>query len=389
MTPQNTTLEQMMARARQVQEPASDPDVVPAPAAAALDDVDAVLVAVPEQSRPAAVPTPPAPAQTEVRGESSAAAVQVGDSDVVAEIGALELHAAIKAATGEASMSVFKVAALQSGYTAEMGALGFEDITRLQTASVDAYAARMKLLRTLWGKIKQFSCPPIRFQDWLKQTAQGDYDSLMYGLYAATYPGENEFDVRCRHCGHENKVTAEVGALARVASDDVYGEIRRLLDPKTDFRGAIQNSMVGATVQRKLPRSGIVAEIRNPSIQDYLDNVQWFVGNQDKTTGQLPDTLAGAETIQTLAMYVKRMLVPLPGTSQFGAVSQASERAGLIRRLDREDGRALIDAVDAQSKRLDVSYQLPDFNCGGCGKRNENLFLDFETLLFIKLREKN
>ena len=375
MTSQNTTLEQLMARAKQT--PAStavDTDPV-------LDDVDAVLGTAAD---PVAAPVPPPSPEP----EPITLAVQIGDNDIVTDIGALQLHAAMKAATGDASLSVFKVAALQSGYTAEMGALGFEDITRLQTASVDAYAARMKLLRTLWGKITRFSCPPIRFQDWLKQTAQGDYDSLMYGLYAATYPGENEFDVRCRHCGHENKVTAEVGALARVASDDVYGEIRRLLDPKTDFSGAIQNSMVGATVQRKLPRSGIVAEIRNPSIQDYLDNVQWFVGNQDKATGQLPDALAGAETIQTLTMYVKRLLVPLPGTSQFGAVSQSAERASLIRRLGREDGRALIDAVDDQSKRLDVSYQLPDFNCGGCGKRNENLFLDFETLLFIKLREK-
>ena len=366
MTTPNPQLAKVMARAA-LTAGASAAPAVP------VDEVLAVAAAPAPEAAPVAIP---------------AAAVAVAANDVVTDLGALQLFEAIKAATGDAAMSVFKVAALQSGYTAEMGALSFEDITRLQTASVDAYAARMKLLRTVYGRIKQFSCEHIKFQDWLKQTAQGDYDTLMYGLYAATYPGDNEFDVRCRHCGHENKLTANVGALARVAGDDVYGEIRKLLDPATDFRGAIQGSLVGHIVQRKLPKSGVIAEVRNPSMQDYLDNVQWFVQNQDRQTGNLPDQLAGSETVQTLTMYVPRLLVPIPGGSQYAAVSDKDQRASLIRRLSQADGRALVDAVDEQSKKLDVSYQLPDFNCRGCGKKNDELFLDFETLLFIKLREK-
>jgi DNA-directed RNA polymerase subunit RPC12/RpoP len=339
----------------------------------------------------AAEPTAPVAETPKVEAAPAPKAVEVvlTDSMILDGAGSLAVHEALRVALGgTAKSAVFKIAALQSGYTAEIGALAFEDISRIQASAVDAHAARVKLLKTLHSRIQEFSCGPIKFQDWLKQTAQGDYDTLMYGLYAATYPGENEFDVRCRHCGHDNKISVEVGQLARVESNDVYGEIRKLLDPKTDFKGAIQNSLVGRTVQRKLPQSGIIVEIRNPSMQDYLDGVQWFVNAQDKTTGSLPPDIAGAEVIRTLTMYVPRILVPAPAGSNYLPVTDQGARANLIGRLPRADGQALTDAVDAESKRLEVSYTLPDYNCASCGKKNEELFLDFEALLFIKLREK-
>lgn len=319
--------------------------------------------------------------------EAVASEVVITDASVLSGSSTLEVHAAISAALG-GKPPVFKVAALQSGYTAEIGALSFEDVNRIQASSLDAHAARMKLLRTLYSRILEFSCGPIKFQDWLKQTAQGDYDTLMYGLYASTYPGENDFDVRCQHCGRDNKVKVSVNDLVRIENDDVYGEILKLLDPKTDFRGAVKNSMVGRVVQRRLPKSGIVVEIRNPSIQDYLDGVQWFVTIQDKNTGMLPAEVAGAEVIRTLTMYVPRILIPRPGGNDYLAVTDQSSRASLIGQLAQADGKALTDAIDSENKKLDISYKLPDYNCAACNKKNESLFLDFEALLFTKLREK-
>ena len=87
-------------------------------------------------------------------------------------------------------------------------------------------------------------------------------------------------------------------------------------------------------------------------------------------------------------MYVPRLLVPVKGGSQYLPVTDQMARANLIGRLSRADGQALTDAVDAETKKLEVSYSLPAYNCAACGKKNEDLFLDFEALLFIKLREK-
>ena len=175
MTTPNPQLAKVMARAAQ------------AAGTVAADPVDEVLAA---PANPVYQETQqnPAPAPLQPTVTTSVAAVTIAANDVVTDLGALQLFEAIKAATGDSAMSVFKIAALQSGYTAEMGALSFEDITRLQTASVDAYAARMKLLRTVYGRIKQFSCEHIKFQDWLKQTAQGDYDTAQGYLLSRPVP---------------------------------------------------------------------------------------------------------------------------------------------------------------------------------------------------------
>ncbi len=390
MSETTSNLNSVMDKARGAAVPPPPRPAAPKPAVKPVETSTPVEAeAAPVVAEQAPVVETPAAAPVEVTADApKAAEVSISDSVILSGAGSLALHEALQAALGIDKNPSFKVAALQSGYTAEIGPLAFEDISRLQASAVDAHASRMKLLRTLHSRIQQFSCGNIKFQDWLKQTAQGDYDTLMYGLYAATYPGENDFDVRCRHCNHDNKLTVDVGQLARVESDDVYAEIRKLLDPKTDFKGAIQNSLVGRTVQRKLPQTGIIAEIRNPSIQDYLDGVQWFVNMQDKNTGMLPNEIAGAEVIRTLTMYVQRLLVPVKGGAQYLPVDGQLERSQLIGRLPRADGQALTDAVDDETKKLEVSYSLPAYNCSGCGKRNEDLFLDFEALLFIKLREK-
>jgi hypothetical protein len=333
------------------------------------------------------LPKPTTETITSLEDFEKATEANVSDGSILTGLGSLAIFEAMNAVLNSGQPAVYKVAALQSGYTAEISALAFEDISRIQSSAIDAHAARIKLLKTLYTRIKEFSFGTIGFQDWLKITAQGDYDTLMYGLYAATYPGDNEFDVQCRFCGHENKVRVNVNQLARVEKNEVYNEISSLLDPKTNFKGKVQKSLVGRIVQKKLPKTNIIAEITNPSIQDYLDGVQWFVSVQDKG-GNVPTEMAGSEIIRTLNMYVKRLLVPIPNSNQYIPITEQSDRATLIGRLPRVDGKALTDAVDGEVKNLEVSYTLPDYNCASCGKNNSELFLDFEALLFIKLRAK-
>ena len=405
-------LNAVLARARA----AAEVPPAPPPAAAPQDPIGDVLAAEVPQAAPMPPGAPPAeelagpadgtvaatgaPAAVEglpqdapatppaARAAAKALPVTVDLSQILSAAGTLAVHEAVTAVLRASGGPTFKVAALQSGYAVEMGAINFEEVARIQASALDAHAARMKLLRVVHGRMSELSCGPITFANWLKVTAQGDYDTLMYGLYAATYPGDNEFDVGCRHCRHENKIRCDVGALARIEGGGVTEEIKRLLDPKTGHRGAITDSLVGRRVQRQLPVSGMVAEITNPSLQDYLDGVQWFVAAQDKATGELPPAQAGAETIRTLVMYVPRVLVPTRGGRTYMEVKGAQAVASLIGRLSRVDGSALVDAVDDAVKELNVSYQLPAFNCGGCGKRNDDMALDFEALLFFKLRER-
>jgi hypothetical protein len=364
--------------------PGSAPEAATSAPEAATSAPEAAPPA-PEAAPPAAAEPAPAPPMREPPPRPKATAASVDDSSVLTGAGTLALHAAMKAALGRGQSPVFKVVALASGYTAELAPLAFQEIARLQASAVDPHAARMKMLQVLHGRCTKFSCGQLRFNDWMKVTAQGDFDTLMYGMYAATYPGDNDFDVGCRYCGHSNKLVADVNTLARVASPDVYGEITKMLDPRTDFQGAIANSLVGREVQVELPDSKIVAAIHNPSMQEHMEGVQYYQGIIDRTTGLPPPARAGADTIRTMVLYTGRLLVPAPGGKYF-AVTTPDDKDSLIGRLSRADGTALADAIDEEVKKLSVSYQIPDFNCGGCGKRNTELALNFENLLFTKLQ---
>jgi hypothetical protein len=118
-----------------------------------------------------------------------------------------------------------------------------------------------------------------------------------------------------------------------------------------------------------------------------MEGVQYFTGILDKATGQPPAALAGSDTTRTLVMYTGRLFVPTPAAAnKYVAVATAEQKADLIGRLPPADGLALSEAIDEETRKLGVQYKLPDFNCAACSKRNEELFLNFENLLFIKLQ---
>jgi hypothetical protein len=316
--------------------------------------------------------------------------VHIDESRVVSNAGTLKVMEAVKQAIAASNSSggSFKVVALQSGYAAELSPLSFQDIARLQSSALDPFTQRNRLLETLHGHITKFSCQPMDFQSWKRRTAQGDYDTLMYGLYAATYPGDNEFEVGCKHCGHLNKLVVDVNHLVRaIKREEVFDKIKQVLEPAFgDYAGPIVDSLVGRAVQVELPQSGIVAEVRNPSLEDQMIGAQYFNSIIDHKTGAPPDRLAGIEKIRTLVMYTGRMLIPAGGGAYVG-MSDADQKTALIGKLTQRDGEALSRAVEAEAERLLVEYEIPPFPCGACSKRNDKLALDFTQLLFIKLQE--
>ena len=388
--------ERVVAAVNRQTPPPPTPKAKQSQAVHVMDDVDQVLSVDVDTEVSQEVQKPESdPVPASVDTSTQKAQVVIPDNAILENAGALAIHEAIKAAKQRANavsgrVPVFKVAALASGYTGEMTALNYEDIARLQSSSLDPYSARMKTLRTVYNRISNFSCGHMTFDNWRKQTADSDYNSLMYGLYAATYPGKNEFDVPCQHCSHVNKVIVDVNDMPRAEDPVIFGEqLSVLLDPNTDYKGALVNSLVGRRVQHRLPESGFIIEVTVPSIQDHLDGVQWFTQAVDRTTGMLPDDLVGSESIRAATMYINRILIPNPGNeSQFFPITDQGQRASIISDLSAKDSAAMDKAIIDSDKSINVAYSIPDFNCGRCGKRNSKLELDFEALLFTKLREK-
>jgi hypothetical protein len=242
-----------------------------------------------------------------------------------------------------------------------------------------------KIFLTIWSKISALSMGKTPFEEWMRVTSHGDLASFYYALYAATWPGSNTFDVNCQHCSHANSVTLDIKDVQRVEDEEAYAATRKtLFDPAAKGLALFKNSIVNSPRKFRLPVSGIVAVVKMPSIIEYLNATQQY---NDFVKGAKESAREGMETLYTIAMYTMQLLIPARGEAgRFYPLEDPARKMQTIGRLPQSDGRALADAIDEHYRKVMIRHQLPEFNCASCIKRNVRTDIDFEQLLFTKLR---
>lgn len=322
--------------------------------------------------------------------EKKTAKVFEGDFDVVTPDSILDIRNALRVAKGASGVTTFKVIALQSGFSTEIAPLSFADTTYLTASVMDNYTLRKRVFKTLFDKMSNTSVQGMDFASFLANTASGDLDTLMYGLYGSTYPGNNEFELNCRKCGGSNKLAVNVNELPQALDpDSAHHEIMKHIDPARKYLLATDIAAINKTYKRQLPESKIVVEIRMPTLQDQLDGAQWYSQAVDRETGMLPEANAGMEMLRVFNLHTKAIFLPVPGTdNKYYPVTDEHERLNAIRNLSNVDGRALSAAIDEITEKLAVNYRLPDYRCSHCQAVNGDLYIDFEAMLFTKLRAK-
>jgi len=375
--PAPEALDDMAASAAAAFETAPVARHAPATEAPAPAQVSAPMA---EPSRDEAPAEPAAPPEPELKAEILPADFQL---DSRAAVSALEALSAIQNMTKDAPS--FKVALLQSGFTVEVTPLHYRDMTRLLASSSDNYASQVRLLRTAHRQIVSWSCPPMDFDAFVDNCAHGDKETLLYGLYGATYPGDSEFDVPCKHCGHINKVRFGVSSIVRAEDPAVYGEIARLLDPSTDFKGAVQKSTVNDTRRVRLP-GGMIVTVQNPPLRVFLANLQRFAALNDPKTGQVRTEAEGLDSIISISMYIKEVHLPDPKGRGYISITDGAQKLDAISKLLGDDPAQLQLAIGKIVKELEVTYRMPAFNCAACTKVNDKMELSIEEVLFTKLQ---
>ena len=83
----------------------------------------------------------------------------------------------------------YSVMALKSGYRAAMGALTNNDKAAMRNLSGSEIEQNEKLLRIVHRKIMENSTGErLSFEEWTSITAEADFETLLFGIYAATFP---------------------------------------------------------------------------------------------------------------------------------------------------------------------------------------------------------
>ena len=275
------------------------------------------------------------------------------------------------------------VACLGAGYLARMGPLNMVEKKGLRTVDPDKpHLIQSKLYRSIYDHIVECSPPKPNFQKWLEITTLADVDTLLFGLYAATYRGRNRYPVRCPHCGHQNMVEASPAELVKVENDEVRDRVTRIARSAGTYEDLKEISLLGKQARVSLPEAKLVVTLSMPSLARHLD-----------VTRQVPRE--DMEEVYQHMVWIREIHVLDPveskaaGRPVFQSYNALKDMVTLLAVNMRDDDEEikLYNEIESLADDTRVKYRVGGFNCAGigCGRGIEPTEVDLARSLFTRL----
>ena len=277
------------------------------------------------------------------------------------------------------SKSAFQVVAAQSGYMAQIAPLVHKDIISLMTSNLSRYERQKAIYKVMYDKLVNISCGKLSFEEWLKCTSSGDIESLYYGLYCSTFPGLGTFTFECPDCEEQTTMKIDNANLVKTANNDkmkkLINKVSKNVLSKEEMR---KYSLIGKYEGYKLTDSGIVMEVRTPSLWDVLDMLQ-----------KVPEKLIDRDaTSAEYMLYINRFLIPIKDTNNYSEERDRQEILRIIDNLSLDDSQELQNAIQAKYEENRISYSIKNIKCPKCHAEFKDTEISIEDILFTLIYEK-
>lgn len=282
---------------------------------------------------------------------------------------------------------VFPIIALKSGYKADIAALNNNDKIELRNLTGSGIDQTIKLFKMIHGKIRSTSIGKISFTKFLEVTAEDDYETLVYGIFSASFPNATEYNMGCPHCRTEIKLPLFPSQLIEVIDKEKAGQyVAQVLEGYDKGEEFLKDSLVNKKTREILPKSKSVIEIITPSLQNMLDNMRMVERHKEKYSADLIN----------LTKYISSLFVlnidayQATGRAAFLPVTEWSEILEFIANADSADLQKVRNSVSSSIRNYSIQYRIPNFICPSkaCAKPIENIDIDLTKLLFIGIVEE-
>lgn len=275
--------------------------------------------------------------------------------------------------------SAFQIVAAQSGYVANIAPLVHKDVVNLLYSNLGRYEYKKQLYRVIFEKITSFSVGQMTYDEWLKSTSVEDLETFFYGLYCSTFPDEGTLSITCPTCGNEETVKISNVNLAKTTDRKAMKKLIEEVSSQSNTKDIMHKfSLIGKTEAFALTDSGIVIELRTPTLWDSLELLRLVPENViDKNVNSLTNML-----------YINRMLIPKKGANQYVEETDRQELLRIVDNLTLDDAREVQDAV---SKRVDdhrISYSVKNYKCQHCKTNIKDIPISIEEILFTLIYDK-
>ena len=274
--------------------------------------------------------------------------------------------------------SLFMVIAAQSGYSAKLVPLVHKDSVNILYSHLSRYEYKKAVYKVIHEKIYDTGVGKMSFDEWLKSTSVEDVETFYYGLYCATFPNEGSFEITCPHCGDISDITVNHKNLFTTTDLDKMKKTMATVSAITNKDAMREYSLIGKYEAFALTESGIIAELRTPTLYDSLELLK-----------SVPENIIDKDPIGlTNMLYINKMYAKEKNSDAYVEISNRETILKIIDSLSIDDAAELEDAVSNRVDDNRISYSIKNVKCPMCGKEISNIPISVEDMLFTLIFEK-
>lgn len=277
--------------------------------------------------------------------------------------------------------TAFQIVAAQSGYMAKVMPLVNKDVVNLLYSNLSSYEYRKTIFKVIYDKVLGFSVGNMTFEEWLKSTSVGDIETFYYGIYCATFPNEGSFTFACPNCGQEQTFKINHKQLLKTTDKQKMKELVNEVSRNSMSKEAMYKySLVNKTEGFELEDSGIMMELRTPSLWDLLEIFRTVPEN----------VIDRDEDSVNCMLYIKRFLIPVKTENgvHFSEQKDGQEVLRIIDNLSIDDSTRLKNSLREREDANRISYSIKNLKCDKCKKEVEDTPISIEDILFTLIFEK-
>lgn len=285
-----------------------------------------------------------------------------------------------------------------SAYRCTMKPIAWLDFIKLVAPTAGTRADNeLRKWSVLYSHLKNPSIGNFKsFDDFLKHTKYQDRELLMWGLLVATADEEENLGITCGNekCKARNVVKYKPREIIHLDPEYLPKKYNEVHEAAAGEEAIALHNEISNTIKRyKLPDTGIIVDIKEPSAHDFInkklpllsDLFKRFHPDSNMEEMNLEDaTLAEFEFLSANALYIEAMTIVKDGT-QYRYTNWDDIENILRDSLSTDDSAVLLKIIQqSKSQTSPVSFRIHDIECPRCHYREKYLNISDigSTLLF-------
>ena len=263
--------------------------------------------------------------------------------------------------------SEFSIVAAQSGYSCTVSPLVNQDIISIMNSSVSWYVYQKNIYKIVYDKLGNLPSD-LTFDKWCQITSIEDIETFFYGIYSSTFTKNNKIGFTCEDCEEDVTVQINSNQLSQVSDvtgfkkrkDDILKNVKTLEDVK-------DRTLLLENTSYKLPESGMVVNIKTPSLYDHLEIL--------RTVSET--VLKKDELATTYLLYIGGFLIP-DETGNYCVEKNRTTILSIIDLLSLDDAKYLKKAISQKIEKFKISFSINKVTCPICGHVNEKVEVNMQ-----------